>query len=97
MITLDILFIVRSCVQGMGKPMLPMVSGILEMVLRIFVISFFIGRVGFRAASYAEIAAWTGALLINIYAFCITLVPLLQNDRDISYCKDKSLHRRATT
>ena len=81
----------------MGKPMLPMISGIMEMVLRIFVISFFIGRIGFRAASYAEIAAWTGALAINAYAFYITLIPLLQNDRDFGYCKNKDLHRRATT
>ena len=39
----DLLFVFRSCVQGMGAPMLPMVSGILEMVLRIAVIFAFIG------------------------------------------------------
>ncbi len=97
MIALNVLFTVRSCVQGMGKPMLPMISGIMEMVLRIFVISFFIGRIGFKAAAYAEIAAWTGALAINAYAFYISLLPLLQNERNIGYCKDKGLHRRATT
>ncbi len=97
MITVDALFVVRSCVQGMGKPMLPMVSGILEMVLRIFVISFFIGRIGFKAAAYAEIFAWTGALLLNIYAFYITLVPLLGRDNKTSYCKDEGFHRRAAT
>ena len=97
MIALNVLFTVRSCVQGMGKPMLPMISGIMEMVLRIFVISFFIGRIGFKAAAYAEIAAWTGALLINAYAFYITLIPLLQNKRNIDYCNNKELHRRATT
>jgi hypothetical protein len=74
-----------------------MVSGILEMVLRIFVISFFIGRIGFRAAAYAEIFAWTGALLLNIYAFYITLVPLLGRDNKTSYCKDEGFHRRAAT
>ena len=72
-IFVDILFVVRNGVQGMGKPMLPMVSGILEMILRIVVISYFIGRIGFRATAYAEISAWIGALSINAYAFYISL------------------------
>jgi Na+-driven multidrug efflux pump len=96
MITLNVLFTVRSCVQGMGKPMLPMVSGIMEMVLRILVISVFIGRIGFKAAAYAEIAAWTGALLINIYALYITLIPLLQNDNSLDYGNNMELDRRTT-
>ncbi len=77
MIFVDTLFVVRSAVQGMGKPMLPMVSGILEMFLRIFTISFFIGRIGFPATAYAEISAWIGALIVNAFAFYISLVPLL--------------------
>ncbi|MCR4588612.1 MAG: MATE family efflux transporter [Lachnospiraceae bacterium] len=76
----DILFVVRNAVQGMGKPMLPMISGIVEMVLRIFVISFFMTRIGFPATAYAEIAAWVGALIINAYAFYKELAPLLQGE-----------------
>ena len=74
-IFVDILFVVRSGVQGMGKPMLPMISGILEMILRIAVISYFIGRIGFRATAYAEISAWIGALLVKAYAFYAVIVP----------------------
>ena len=80
-ICVDTLFVVRSGVQGMGKPMLPMLSGILEMVLRIFTISFFIGRIGFTATAYAEISAWIGALLVNGYAFYIELMPRLREMR----------------
>ncbi len=69
LILVDVLFVVRSGVQGMGKPMLPMISGVVEMILRIWVISFFIGRLGFPATAYAEIGAWIGALLINAYAY----------------------------
>lgn len=65
----DFLFIFRSGCQGMGKPMIPMISGILEMTLRIFVIAAFSGIVGFPATSYAEIAAWIGALSLNTFAF----------------------------
>ncbi|MCR5399645.1 MAG: MATE family efflux transporter [Lachnospiraceae bacterium] len=69
LIFVDVLFVVRSAVQGMGKPLLPMISGILEMILRIAVISSLIGRIGFRATAYAEISAWIGALFINALAF----------------------------
>nr|WP_297771422.1 MATE family efflux transporter [uncultured Butyrivibrio sp.] len=81
LICVDTLFVVRSGVQGMGKPMLPMLSGILEMILRIFTISFFIGRIGFTATAYAEISAWIGALLVNGYAFYIELMPRLREMR----------------
>ncbi len=77
----DVLFVVRNGVQGMGKPMIPMLSGILEMFLRIFAISFLIGRVGYSATAYAEISAWIGALSMNAFAFYIALAPLLKGDQ----------------
>ena len=80
LIFLNILFVVRAVVQGMGKPMLPMASGIMEMVLRISVIWIFMGRIGFRAAAYAEISAWIGALIVNTYALYLYLL----RNRDFS-------------
>ena len=80
LIFVDALFVVRNCVQGMGKPMLPMASGILEMVLRVFVISFFMGKVGFKATAYAEISAWVGALVVNAHALGKYLIPLLEQE-----------------
>ncbi len=80
-ITVDCLFVVRSGVQGMGKPILPMWSGVLEMMLRIAVISTLIGTIGFRAAALAEVSAWVGALLVNIYAFCRILIPRIREQK----------------
>lgn len=80
-IAVDVLFVVRATVQGMGKPMLPMISGILEMVLRTFTVSFFIGRIGFPATAYAEISAWVGALIVNVVALYLALYPLLRTKR----------------
>ena len=80
MLCVDCLFVIRSSVQGLGKPMLPMLSGILEMILRIAVISLFIGRIGFPATAYAEIAAWIGALAVNAYALYINLAPRLRRN-----------------
>lgn len=81
MIFVDVLFVVRNCVQGMGKPMLPMASGILEMFLRIFVISFLMSRLGFKATAYAEISAWIGALSVNGYALYKYLTPLVRSEK----------------
>lgn len=65
----DMLFVIRSGVQGMGFPFIPMLSGIAEMILRIGAIILLIKSLGFRATAAAEIFAWTGALLINTAAF----------------------------
>ncbi|SFW33832.1 MATE family efflux transporter [Ruminococcus flavefaciens] len=69
----DFLFIFRNGNQGFGKPMIPMISGIAEMALRIGVIALFIPVIGFRATAYAEASAWIGALLLNMTAFEHTL------------------------
>ncbi|MGN1224856.1 MAG: MATE family efflux transporter [Ruminococcus sp.] len=67
--SLQLLFLYRNAVQGMGHPFLPMCSGVLEMILRIGTIVLFVPRIGFPATAYAEVAAWTGALLLNGIAY----------------------------
>lgn len=69
LVLLNLLFVFRSCVQGMGKPAVPMCSGIVEMAVRIAVIFFGFPILGFSAAAYAEGAAWVGALLLNLAAY----------------------------
>lgn len=77
----DFLFVFRSGCQGMGKPFLPMLSGILEMIMRVLVIALFMGRTGFSATAYAEIAAWCGALAINVFAFVYFIRKKLRSDK----------------
>ncbi|WP_295156356.1 MATE family efflux transporter [uncultured Ruminococcus sp.] len=67
--SVDMLFVIRNGVQGMGFPFIPMLSGIAEMVLRIGAIVLLTGSMGFRATAAAEVFAWVGALLINTAAF----------------------------
>ena len=71
LILLNILFIYRNATQGMGHPFIPMLSGIAEMALRIPVIIVFLPHIGFRAAAFAEIVAWTGALALNAGAYTV--------------------------
>ncbi|MDD6827193.1 MAG: MATE family efflux transporter [Oscillospiraceae bacterium] len=77
----DFLFVFRSGCQGMGKPFLPMISGVLEMIMRVLVIALFIGKIGFAAAAYAEIAAWCAALAINVYAFVYFIRKKTKHDK----------------
>lgn len=69
----DFLFVFRNGCQGMGKPLVPMLSGIAEMVMRIAAIVFLVSVVGFKATAYAEVAAWLIAFTMNFVAFEVNL------------------------
>ena len=73
LLALNYLFVFRSSVQGMGKPFVPMISGIAEMIIRVVVVFMFIERIGFLATAYAQIAAWVGALIMNFAAFAFNM------------------------
>lgn len=71
LILLNVLFVYRNATQGMGRPLIPMLSGIAEMALRIPTIILLLPLIGFRATAYAELIAWSGALLLNAIAFAV--------------------------
>lgn len=73
LISVNYLFIFRNGCQGFGKPLVPMISGVLEMALRVGVIALFLPVIGFSATAYAEASAWIGAMLLNMAAFEHTL------------------------
>ena len=68
-IIVDCLFIVRSGLQGMGYPFLPMLSGVAEMFIRVAVVIFLSEQMGFAVTAYAEVAAWIGAFAMNGIGF----------------------------
>lgn len=51
---LNLLFVFRSCVQGMEKTTVPMCSGIVEKAARICVIFLSLPAFGYATAGYAE-------------------------------------------
>ncbi len=71
LVLLNLLFVFRSCVQGLGKPLVPMLSGFAEMLLRIPTIFIGLEFIGFDAAAYAEGIAWIGALVMNVWAYVV--------------------------
>ena len=69
-IPLGWLFVYRNSVQGLGNTFIPMLSGILEVALRLS-FGFAVGRFSFRGIAISEVSAWVGAfimLMITYYA-----------------------------
>lgn len=81
MFAVDFLFVFRSGVQGMGYPLIPMCSGILEMIMRVVVVVLCIKPLGFEATAYAGVAAWVAALLLNGAAYAVILKRKLKEGR----------------
>lgn len=79
--TVDFLFVLRSGVQAMGKPVIPMISGIAEMVLRVVFIALLFGKIGFYATAVAEASAWTGAFIMNGLAFVICYAGVMKRHK----------------
>lgn len=73
LIGVNCIFIFRNAVQGMGCPSVPMISGILEMVLRMAAVFILMPGYGFIAAAFADAVAWAGALAVNMTAYFVIL------------------------
>lgn len=73
LIGVSCIFIFRNAVQGMGCPTIPMLSGIIEMAVRLAAVFVLIPKFDFIATAYADAAAWAGALLINMSAYFVLI------------------------
>ena len=70
---LYILHVTRSCLQGMGNTLLPMLSGIAEFIMRTrtaMLLPLFFGAEGIF---YAEILAWLGADVILVASYIVQM------------------------
>ncbi len=70
---LYVLHVTRSCLQGMGNTLLPMLSGVAEFVMRTgtaMLLPLFFGSEGIF---YAEILAWFGADVILVTSYIVQM------------------------
>ncbi len=63
------LHVTRSCIQGLGNTVLPMLSGIAEFCMRTGAALLLPRLLGRDGIFYAEIAAWAGADVILFFSF----------------------------
>ncbi len=75
------LHIYRSALQGMGDTVVPMISGFIELVMRISIVLFLPLLIGRRGVYYAEVGAWAGAAVILIITYYYRLHRLEQTSQ----------------
>ena len=63
------LHVTRSCIQGLGNTILPMISGVAEFCMRTTAALALPLLMGQNGIFYAEIAAWTGADIVLFFSF----------------------------
>lgn len=73
---LYVLYIVRSAIQGMGDTLLPMVSGIAELLMRTSGVLLLPAILGEFGIYISEVLAWTGADCVLIPSYLITFSKL---------------------
>ena len=66
---LYVLYILRACIQGMGNTMIPMLSGLIQVVMRIVCAVAVTSRIGHTGVFWGEVMAWFGADLFLGVAF----------------------------
>lgn len=77
---LYMLHIYRNAIQGMGDTIVPMISGIVELTMRISVALFLPLLIGETGIYFAEVAAWLGAEIILMTAYYIKVKKLKPAD-----------------
>ena len=63
------LHVTRSCIQGLGNTVLPMISGCAEFAMRTAAALLLPIALGQDGIFYAEIAAWAGADIVLFISF----------------------------
>lgn len=66
---LYILHIYRSAQQGMGNTLMPMVSGVVELIMRTGAALLLPRFIGYRGVFWAEVLAWSGACCVLIPSY----------------------------
>lgn len=84
LIVLGLLFIYRNVLEGIGRPLVPMLAGVMELVMRVFgalALSVFLGYFGI---CLSEPIAWIGACIPLITCYLITMKKLEKKSLDES-------------
>lgn len=70
---LYIIYVARSSVQGMGNGTIPLISGIVEFLMRTGAVLLLPALIGDKGIFFAEVLAWIGADLIVVPGYWITV------------------------
>ena len=74
----------RSALQGMENTFIPMVSGIVELFIRVGVALIFPIFLGQNGIYLAEVLAWTGAAVLLYISYKIKINALLKGNSEMA-------------
>lgn len=77
---LYLLHIFRAGINALGNTTIPLLSGIVEFLMRVGVVLIFPSLLGYHAIFYAEIIAWCGAALLLCICYLMRLRKLPKQD-----------------
>lgn len=82
MCVLGLLFVYRNALQGLGDTTTPMLSGVLELILRMSLALLLSGKLHFLGVCIAEVSAWTGAAILLCIVYYVRMHKMKLTDED---------------
>lgn len=64
-----LIFVFRNTIQGMGKPLLPLLSSIVELTVRAFAAIYLAKLLGYKGILYASPLSWTAASTVVVVGY----------------------------
>ena len=70
---LGMIFIFKNTLQSMGKPNYPVVSSVVELVIRAFIAIYLTKKIGYEGIFYASPLAWVGGAVVVFIGYYINM------------------------
>jgi Na+-driven multidrug efflux pump len=70
---LGMIFIFKNTLQSMGKPIYPVVSSVVELVIRAFIAIYLTKKMGYEGIFYASPLAWVGGAIVVFVGYYINM------------------------
>ncbi len=70
---LSLIFVFRQALQGMGFPILPLISGLIELFMRAFAALYLAGIYGYLGICYASPIAWIGGATVVVIGYMVII------------------------
>lgn len=70
---LGMIFVFRNTLQGMGKSLIPLLGGFIELIMRSFAAVYLAKTMGYKGIFYASPIAWLGAALVLMVGYVVVM------------------------
>lgn len=82
---LGMIFIFKNTLQSMGKPLFPVLSGFVELGIRMFAAIYLASKIGYEGIYYAGPLAWVGGAVVVIIGYYLNVYRRKESDLKKEY------------